>query len=207
MKNVFLLAFFCLLFIPNLYSQTSKGSQFIGGGLSFSNIIYKYEGDYKNVETEYNVSPAYGYFINDNLAFGLAVGYNYNKHKYTDYEDNETTTSTYNTLKLSPFFGYYNKLNDKTWLLVHLNFAYGFGNQKNEGVSNKYNITYLGAGISPGISYFFTNRIGLECTIGLLSYSNSSVKNKSGPELTAGGFQFRLDLSTVFFRLKYHISN
>jgi hypothetical protein len=89
----------------------------------------------------------------------------------------------------------------------------GFGNSKSKGfgdssakvrsTSNSYSI-----GISPGLTYFATPRLGFTATFGSLSYTGSktTLKGIEGPPSITNSFTAELSPSSVSIGFGYFIA-
>jgi hypothetical protein len=79
--------FYCLIafFLINLaQSQTEKGNMFIGGSFNLSSNSKKGNTSVidlpnENKKSNYSIIPAFGYFLVNNFAIGIEVGYSVNK--------------------------------------------------------------------------------------------------------------------------------
>ena len=60
-------------------AQTEKGKFIVGGGLGFDTESVK---DTDNKSTSFNIMPSAGYFVADNIAVGVGLGYQWNKAEY-----------------------------------------------------------------------------------------------------------------------------
>ncbi|MEN1783836.1 MAG: hypothetical protein AAGF77_01745 [Bacteroidota bacterium] len=68
------------------------------------------------------------------------------------------------------------------------------GTRKNE--TNGYFV-----GVRPGVTYFISDVIALEATLGSLGYLNSKFENDQGREVNASSFDFSLNTDELFFGL------
>ena len=78
----------------------------------------------------------------------------------------------------------------------------GFYNP-NKGTSTIFNV-----GLTPGIVYFITNKIGIETSIGLIGYSVQDYKNFIDDRQTGGGntsaFNVNFSMSTLYLGLNFY---
>ena len=162
--------------------QLKEGSFLVGGGLngkieSFDYSTDPYDSKSENNIVEFNFFPNVGYFVVDNIAFGVAA-----RIGLSDYEVENFTTqeriikiSQFNfTYGIGPFFRYYSLLGD---------FAFFFG-IKYEWlwVDEDHNFDYSvsegnrdGTILSPalGLSYFFNRYVSIES---MLSYEIENIE-------------------------------
>ncbi|MDK2770774.1 MAG: porin family protein [Flavobacterium sp.] len=136
----------------------AKGNVFVSGAVSFSSE--------KDVQNTFVIAPKAGYFVSDNIAVGLQVGYTTTKY--------DTPDATDNTFSVGAFGRYYFTPASKFSLFGDLGFTYdnydreslaGFGyNGKGDGFT---------VAIKPGINYFLSNHFSLEASVAALSYETT----------------------------------
>lgn len=157
---------------------TGQGNFMMGGTIGFSTAESRAEitGGGLNVQnegtraTQFNITPAIGYFLLDNWALGIGMDYTLNRlREPIDVSDPDTEyeTSFDSDLLFGPFTRYYFPIGtDKAFFLEA---SAGFGSSQNEAVVNgeqqtlSNNVFLLGVG--PGFTIFSTDAIGIEALV------------------------------------------
>lgn len=201
MKKVILSAFAVMMFgFANAQDKStsegfSKGDVFVTGSVGISSSK---TGDFK--ENNLNFSPRVAYFIDDNIALGLALGYGTQK---IDAGASATNTQT----SFGAFGRYYLTPSSKFSLFGQLgvdfvsnDFEFGVDGDGNliglEGKSKGFNI-----GFAPGFNYFVSDKFALETSVGILGYSSDD-NGGNGAEKT-NTFELGLDFSNIMFGVTY----
>ncbi|GGB74518.1 flavo-specific protein antigen FspA [Flavobacterium suaedae] len=199
MKKILLSAAAVLAFgFANAQEDTTKGGfsagdAFISGTVSFGS---EKTGEIK--ANEFNFSPRAAYFINDNIALGLELGYMSSKEDIADdgfgtYE--EKTTG----FEIGAFGRYYFTPANKFSLFTQLGAGYGTAKVEVESFENKANGFYVA--FAPGLNYFVSEHFALEATFGVLSYS--SVKPDADGAESTNSFEIGLDMADINFGIVY----
>ena len=197
------------------HAQLSAGHIMLTGsaGYSMSKPAGVSEGATKY--TTGRISPQIGYFLADNLAIGLNLSYvaekstdegevifNGNTLKLTD-------TQTNSTMAFGPFVRYYKPVGERAAFFGQA--VVGFGTKKYESERERLNpqgtvettssdikFSQLGAGISPGFTFFPTDNFGLEVMLGGLGWNRTQKKdlkdNEKKEDFTSSDFDFSLGL-------------
>lgn len=181
-------------------AQTEKGKSFINGSIGLSNN----DSDGRSASTggfgtkssahSIAVMPRYGYFVANNWAVGIGLGYQYNKNTTTSQSPYTTPsviiqTARQHTFKVNPFVRKYVDVAEKFKFFGELNAAIGFGKTNDENISfpnggttktdNKF--TTYNASLNPGFAFFPSKRWAIEFSFPLVGY------NKFKPKTTANG--------------------
>lgn len=194
MKKIFLTAAAIFAFgFANAQESTdggfSKGSMFLSGSVGFDSSK---EGDLK--ENNFTFSPAFGYFVTENIAVGGRLTLESGKI------DNGVAESKTNSFGLDVFGRYYWTPASKFSLFGEL--AAGFGTEKIEpagGGEAKTNKFGVNAGI--GVNYFLASNWALEAKWAALGY-NSEKLDADGAE-AKNTFGLGADLSKITLGLIY----
>lgn len=140
---------FCL-FIPLLsFCQrypTGKGTYRAGGGGSMS---VSDKGDFYSYKIQ--VTPRFGYFVTDRVLTGFTINYAM-----------EVDTELVSALKFNPLVKYYYPVNDHFFILGTA--EYGLDRNTTFGY-DKTIIDHSSVTFGPGVSYFFSRRVGFEINI------------------------------------------
>lgn len=173
----------------------AKGDVFISGSVGISSSK---TGDFK--ENNLSFSPRAAYFVDDNIALGLAIGYETQK---IDAGASATNTQT----SFGAFGRYYVTPSSKFSLFAQLgvditsnDFEFGVDSDGDlialDGESKGFNV-----GFAPGFHYFVSDKFALETSIGVLGYSSDD-NGGNGADKT-NTFALGLDFSNVMFGLTY----
>lgn len=126
-------------------AQTSKSTWMLGGGAGFNST----KPDGGSSTSTWNLSPAVGYFVMDNLAIGAGVS-------IADYGAGSTTN-------FGPFARYYFTSLGKSAKLYG-NVGANFGD-------------YTEFGVSAGVAYFLNSSIALETALGYTKNTDWKTSN------------------------------
>lgn len=158
-------------------AQTEKGKFIVGGGLGFDTESIK---DTDDKSTSFNIMPSAGYFVSDNIAVGLGLGYQWNK------VEDGTDEATTGVFTVAPFGRWYSA-NGPVRFFGQLSVPMGWGNLK-ENDDKIGNVSSYGVELAPGIVYFPTSKIGLEFKVRGLYYNSSNVEPTGGTKTTVNTF-------------------
>jgi outer membrane protein W len=179
------------------HAQTEQGRILLGGSVGFSS------GKNEQVDTAgkvLNTSKVNslgltlrgGYFIADNVAVGLLVGFNTDKNKQETpgtAPSKSTGEQTNNSTSLGLFGRMYTSPVDRKFALFgQLDLAYTMGKRTDEdvfvsssGVSTSTKTrgerNSFGVMISPGVAFFLSDHIALEATFGAIGFSSGKDKS------------------------------
>ncbi len=215
MKKVLMAGAIALFGLSN--AQIAAGTTYLSGSIGYS----QQERDNGNNKTEnFNVLPTVGYFVSNNFAIGLGIGYETQKNTNvtnmtvfpgsTSVTTNETKQPAF---VVAPFARKYWTLGDKLYIFGQLAVPMQFGKTEVENTtvttsgssvttvssSSEAKYTQIGVTVKPGLDYFLNKNWSIEATIGEFGYNN--FKPKDGD--ATNNYSFGLNLSTVTFGVKY----
>lgn len=209
MKKLLLLAAF--VGVASFASaQTSSGSIMVGGSLGFGSGKSEASNSGTTVDgpklSNFNISPAVGYFIMDNIAVGLRIGYGSNKSTQENYlgVNGDERVDKNSNFTVSPFARYYMEMGDKAGIFVDGAIDIGSGKTTTEittgGTTNSTEPTSssFGVNIRPGVYWFVTDKIGLEGTFGSLGWNQNKTDDGANPATETKASSFGLNLNTGF---------
>ena len=165
-------------------SKTSSGS----GSNSFTT---------ETTNSQFSIEPSVGYFVKDNLAIGLSLGYSAVRNNSTYYS---AVPGGYNQPELDPttrfrigaFAQYYHMLTEQFGFTGLLGAGYQsthIYNYNDFGTGRPVAVDYKGSGyyasLTPGIVFFPIPKLGLGASIGSLGYSHMSYDYPTGRGFTA----------------------
>lgn len=162
----------------------SKGDLFISGSANYNSTT----GGGTEKMDGFKISPRVGYFVNENIAAGLGLGYGQAKQ---------------NGLKNRSFsaevFGrYYVTPKAKFSIFGELAVAYT-ANRAERPFTSDVKTDIISAIISPGLSYFVSKDFALELSLGALGYTNTNTQMQSRNQL----YELGIDLQKVKLGVLY----
>ncbi|TYR36486.1 porin family protein [Sphingobacterium phlebotomi] len=163
-------------------AQTEKGKFVVGGGLGFDTESVK-DTDVKY--NSFNIMPSAGYFVSDNIAVGVGLGYQWNKSEYD--AEASITEQAKSSFTVAPFGRWYSA-NGPVRFFGQLSVPMSWGNQKVNDEKTA-DISNYGVELAPGIAYFPTSKIGLEFKVrGLYYNARTSDPVGDAPKTTVNTF-------------------
>jgi outer membrane protein len=165
MKRVFILLCLIIHIQEVCSAQTSQGSIVLGGSI-FLNSTKQESIDYRT--NEFGFSPQVGYLIKDNFEIGGKLSISTSKYESGSQESKSFGWS------IGPYARYYHFTeNNRFAFYGHAQAVIGFGKNSyedafnnNEAKSNSFSIS-----LSPGFTYFFTDKWGLDLQLSGISLS------------------------------------
>lgn len=173
-------------------SVSASAQVYLGGGLSF----HSYDPGAGDTKTTIGILPEIGYKLDDQISFGIALGYEHSKQG----------SVKNNAFSIEPYFRY----TFVRWNNVSLFGEAGFGYTHTEETTdvsddvelttNKYNTWYIG--VRPGLAIDVTDHLSFVTKIGWLGYK-SSKQDVSGAKATSD-FGLDIDGSNIQLGLYYN---
>ncbi len=183
MKKILLIA---ALFVTTLSvsAQTEKGKWLLGGSAA---VLSSKANEDADSETSFKVVPYVGYFINNNFALGLGIGY---QEKIGGQDlTTDVIVDGEGAFVVEPFGRYYAKTaSDNFKFFGQLSVPLAFGD----------NITQWGVRVSPGFAFFPTKKVALELALNGISYDAIS---DGGPSVFTIGTNFFAPRLGIVFHL------
>lgn len=147
-----------------------------------------------------------GYFLSDNIAVGIGFSVMGSKLTPVDTADPEVKMSGYG---VSVFARYYVPVSDNFYFFGQLGYSMaGLSSTSTQGGTETEGpkTTINAIGISPGFTFFPTENIGFDMTVGNLGWTGSKTTSESGGttmESKTSEMDVSFDLSTVTFGIQY----
>lgn len=182
MKKLTLIASLILATTLNAQTEptnlpTAKGNWIIGGStnLGFSSNKSTSKTDNYSVDgqetTNFNVTPTVGYFVMDNLAVGLNLGYEVQKYDaYLNFEQKAKITNS--TFSAVPSLTYFIEADSKAFPYISAGAGYALNNAKTDQ-NTPYKTNFFVWGAKAGFAYFITPSIAIDLG---LNYQQLSTK-------------------------------
>lgn len=169
MKKLFLMTVAALTVGLAANAQTEKGKMMLGGQIGFDHSKVK---DADNSAYSFTIAPSIGYFVGNNVAVGLGLGYQYDEN--TSLASSIFDAASLNVFQVSPFARMYKGDGDfKFFGQLSVPMAWGEGKVNDESIGK---IESYGVALSPGFTYFPTSKIGVELSVRGLYYESNVVK-------------------------------
>jgi hypothetical protein len=187
MKKIILIASFLITSL-SISAQTDQGTLFVGGGLNFGSAKSKTKTTTSTTSTtqdgftttSFGISPGIGYFVSDKLAIGLDISYQGSTDKAPAPSDVKFRNTAFG---FTPYLRYYLMLEDNFGFTG--SFGVSVSSITSKSTSGSTTVdgpkgSNLAVGITPGIVYFPTTRIGLEANFGFLGFTSSKQEEING---------------------------
>jgi opacity protein-like surface antigen len=204
MKKVLLTAVAVFAFsFANAQDSSASGSGFSKGNLFISGsvgVTSEKTGDVKS--TGFNFSPKAGYFVSNNIAVGVALGFDSTK------DDNGVNTIVKdNNFSVGAFGRYYFTPSSQFSVFGQLGFDVNSTKSTtdvtvaNVTTSTESKANGFGVALAPGVSYFLSNHFAIEASWGVLNF-NSNKPDVANADTTTN-VDFGLNLNDLNFGLVY----
>jgi len=176
--------FISLLFLPfgliplTSLGQISSGTTLLGGTLNYNSYNIRFNNDRNQAfkSNSFAVAPKAGYFVSENLVLGLGLGLNTGRYK-----NGSTVVNKQLGYSIGPFMRFYKFLGERTALFGNAAFNYTENNtdavHSNLELSSLNRIKNIGAYITPGLTYFASSKIGIEISLGYISYTKITTES------------------------------
>lgn len=166
----------CLLSVSMpAFSQISRGTSTIGGGVSASYRSTKYANHNKATQTTFTLRPDYGVFVIDNLCVGASLSGTLSRYNDSYSLNDQELNNVAKSLGIGPFVRYYLAFNNKLYGIAHAGYNIEWSRYESEfpyveaelaSTSSSYRTSTWGIGA--GLAYFLTPHTALE---GMLGYA------------------------------------
>jgi hypothetical protein len=197
MKKVLLtLGFIGAVAIAN--AQISKGTIMLGGTLDFSSSGGSTKGGGVTVDkagsSSFTIAPMGAYYLTDNIAIGLGIGYGMTS------SGPDTMETTGSSFAIGPMVRYNMPLADKFGAFVQAGLSISSGSSSTKAGTVTVDgpkTSGMDFAIEPGLLYFISDRIAIEATYGRIGYNTSTSKTGTGAsEVTDTDTEFGINLSS-----------
>jgi hypothetical protein len=197
------LTFFAIAWLVcmSVMAQPAGGKFFIGGHFSLYGTVDKSKNGnttQKDGSTTYfTIMPLAGYFLNDRVAVGAAIGFDSQIDKNSQSTIEKTTASK---VVFSPFGRYY-LICGRGGIFAEASMGISVGKNKTytSDVVDTENVMDFSALLSPGVYYYVTPKIALEAKFGWFGFMSNVTKpntdqkdihNSFGIDLSPDSFTF-----------------
>ncbi|WP_055446209.1 outer membrane beta-barrel protein [Lacinutrix mariniflava] len=178
----------------------ANGDVFISGAVGFGSTT---QGDSK--DNQFEISPKVGFFVSDNIAVGVSLGFESFKNENSGINpvtfEEATIESKRTSLSAGVFGRYYATPASQFSFFGELAAKFVASKNEQDFVEEDQKFDGLDFEFAPGISYFVSDSITLEASIGVLGY-NTFKADVDGAE-ARNQFNIGLDLSDINFGIAY----
>ncbi|MBC7922725.1 MAG: outer membrane beta-barrel protein [Ferruginibacter sp.] len=208
------------------HAQTGKGKVLLGGSLGITSSAERDKlangQTLKQNGRGFSVNPGIGFFVADGWALGIDLGYESFFSESTALGSSASTIEQTNRVfSVSPFARYYRMLGDRISFFGQATVG-SLSSGTNEttpatstqGGKTIFTGYQVGLGITPGVTYFISPKVGIEASLGLLSYFYDRFETKleaqgfAQPQTStrsSNAFNFSFDLSTFRIGAKVYL--
>ncbi|MCH8545247.1 MAG: porin family protein [Cryomorphaceae bacterium] len=144
-------------------AQLQEGSILATGGLNFSST-----SDGNAYSNSFGISLTGGYFIQDNFVVGLSLSYGSASVSIND--DFGMGDMSNDAFGIGAFARYYIPYTDKFSFFGQAGLAGVFSSPDENSSINNFSFE-----LAPGFAYFFTDRIALNFSVGLIGFTSQTV--------------------------------
>lgn len=217
----------CLFLVAPLFSfaqeeeekdepSVKKGKVLLGAYFSFSASTVEKTRVNRYTETDVirtGINITVGKMLSDHWGLSLIAGYN-RLSSNTPVETPQFSGVFENlqeNYSIAPAVRYYVEISDATYFFVQGGIFVSRGKSRSDEFDGTSKVTVnletkgFGVGLNPGISYFMTDKLSTEISIGVLGYSIVSGEDESGNKTVARTFESLLYLNSVSLGFVYYL--
>jgi hypothetical protein len=183
------------------------GTISLGGNIGYSRNTskYSYAGSNNTINTtetttsQFSLAPSVGYFVADNLAIGLTIGYQSFNNPYSTFTPAPSTVRAQldpnTTFRIGAFAQYYKMLSEQFGFVGTLEGGrqsvreYKYTSNSSTALISETKGSGYYAGLTPGIVFFPIPKLGLTASIGSLSFDHLSYDYPTNQGNTPNGYE------------------
>ena len=196
------------------YAQLSQGMSRLGGCIKFSTS----SSEYKNgttidgpTTTSYQFNPVYSYLISDKWEIGGGIGIKGDKEESVN-PSSGSSESTSTEFFVKPFVQYDAPINEKFYCIGRAAVMASFGSYEDKftdntgaSTSQKGDVSDIGVHISPGLSFFPSNKFSIDFWVGDLGFDIRSEKPDGGGTFTETDFGLKYNYKRIGVGASYFL--
>ncbi len=190
------------------FAQLEQGKILLGGRIGVSSTRPNTVNGGTTVDgvktTSYFITPAVGYFIAENFALGLNIGFEGTTDKTPANGGNPKLKDKERSFLVGPFGRYYKKFGDNFAIFGQAAIDLRFGKNKDESYTFANGIqttetktSYFSPNLRPGIVFFPYSKVGIELLVGRIGYTHSVWKFNDDSKSKNNSLDFNFDLRSV----------
>jgi hypothetical protein len=190
------------------FAQTSKGSVVLSGSVGYNSSTQDNDATPESSKKTFTLLPSLGFMVQDGLELGLSGGYTYTTSTYSlmmgwnEYYNTDQASSIY---AIKPYLKKYFMVSEKVAFTGSAQVGYSFGNltimEQNNFGEVEIKVTGFNVALVPGITFFPTEKIGINANFGSLGYTEMKVGDSKNSD-----FGFNLNGSTLNIGFSYHFN-
>lgn len=224
MRNLFTPTLLISILSLTAKAQIQKGALLTGGSISYNSQENDSEGmtNYGFVKSESDndllaLRPQIGLFVTESLLIGMGIGYEYRYRKSRTFRDGTSdfpSSRKSNSFSFNPYLQKFYKLTDNLFFSPSLNMLIGGGNvERNENENTEGDIFEFRVNISPGLTYFVSEKWAVSTTFGQIFYNRTreDVEPASGNvgewEFINKEYGFDLSFNSFSLGIQYYLRN
>lgn len=182
-----------------MFAQTKQGTLFFGGSIGITSSKDEDSGE-DDKSTTFEFSPGAGFFIVDNFAVGLDL-----QMSGTKVDDGLGGDDKYRSIGINPYARYYIFTpNEKFAFMAEGGFVVGGTRYEPDGQDERKG-GYITAYISPGFTFFPTERWGIDLQFSGFSFTSSD-PNKDVDDDKSTSFHLGLTSFSPSLGVRYYLS-
>lgn len=189
-----------------------KGTWTVNTNINYSNRnnnIESVDGPVlESKSTNYSFTPNVGYLITKNLEIGIGLGIGFSESS-NEREESSWNRNTSGNLSVTTYIKVYKPINNKLFLnlkgeliLSRQYSEYTYTNDSETTINDTTSNTYF-IGLRPGATYFLSEKIALEFSLGNLGYTKS-VSESDNDDVTSDSFSIDLFDTSYRFGASYY---
>lgn len=204
-------------------AQLQKGAILAGGGITYmgrnaSDNISVQPGPYQNdlKSTFLSIRPSIGFLISESTLFGIALNYEYQStvnELVLNGNSLDPRIQKSSIILINPNLTKFIQLSDKFYFTTSVNLLAGLGKGSLGENNRETNILDLRINVTPGLTYFISNKWAIQGSIGELFYNYKREKiladiNQAEGEKN-GDHRYGLSAQVNTFRVgfRYYLNN
>lgn len=226
MRKIFLI--FSVIVTNIFYGQTKRGTLILGPAFNYLQSKNTQSAATPTMDAttskrgDLTGMLKLGYFAADNFAIGVIAGYNQYTYsqKQKDIVLSQSSDYKFNIVSFGLFVRAYKMLNESRFgLFCQANAMYQLGKSESratyvgnmiiEEYKNSSDMKGFTMGLSPGVVWFVTERIGLEASFGNLSYYNQTynhfIRNQKDRESKSNDLRFSFAANTLLLGINFYL--
>jgi hypothetical protein len=222
MHKVIITICFSIISFASL-AQLQKGAILAGGGFTymgrnasdnFSTQPGAYQNDLKS--TFLSIRPNVGFFLTESTLFGIALNYEYNSivnQIVLNGNSRDPGIQKSNIILINPNLTKFIQLSDKFYFTTSVNLLAGLGKGSLGENNRETNILDLRINVTPGLTYFISNKWAIQGSIGELFYNYkrekilADINQAEGAKNVDHRYGLSAQVNTFRVGFRYYLNN
>jgi len=202
-----LLSIALLLASLTSFAQLEQGKFLVGGGIGVESSASKFKDGSTSVDrpktTSYYITPSVGYFLAENFALGLTIGFGGDTRKTPASGGTPELKDKNPYFVVGPFGRYYRRFGDNFAIFGQAAIDFRFGKYKDESFNGSVVTTtetktsVFNPNLRPGLVFFPYSKVGVELIIGELGYAHTVEKYPNDSKERYNNVDFNFNLRNV----------